>query len=52
MAARATRCTGIAFEVDHIVPLQAKVASGLHVPQNLQVLPALANRRKKNRWLP
>lgn len=34
--------------VDHIIPLQAKLASGLHVLNNLQYLPASINCSKKN----
>lgn len=43
-----TRMFGFTWEVDHIIPLRAKLASGLHVPTNLQVIPKTENRNKRN----
>jgi 5-methylcytosine-specific restriction endonuclease McrA len=38
------------FEVDHIVPINGKNVSGLHVLCNLQVIEISANRRKGNKF--
>lgn len=49
-AARLTKETGIPHEVDHTIPLQGKNISGLHILDNLQVLPKSLNNSKNNKF--
>lgn len=46
-----TQATGIIWEVDHIIPLQGKTVSGLHVPTNLQLMTKSENCSKGNKYI-
>lgn len=50
LAACLTRITGIKHEVDHIIPLQGKNVSGLHIENNLQVITSEENKSKSNKF--
>jgi hypothetical protein len=51
LARARSESTGIDWHVDHMIPLAAKSACGLHVAANIQVIPATINRRKMNRMI-
>ena len=46
---RLAKQTGEAHHVDHIIPLEHEKVCGLHVPWNLQVIPAWENYMKLNK---
>lgn len=52
LAAMRTKLFGFSWHVDHVIPLQGRLVSGLHVPENLQVIPGVLNMTKANKYLP
>ena len=50
LAAVRTKMFGFVWHVDHIIPLQGKLVSGLHAPNNLRVIPGAENIRKSNHF--
>lgn len=50
LASLRTKLTGMEWHVDHIIPLRNPLVCGLHVENNLQVIPAEVNHRKGNRF--
>jgi 5-methylcytosine-specific restriction endonuclease McrA len=52
LASLRTKITGFKWHVDHVLPLQGKLVSGLHTPYNLQVIPGRINQSKGNAFTP
>lgn len=52
LCSRRNRVTNIRWHVDHIVPLKSNIVCGLHVENNLRVVPASVNTSKQNRYWP
>jgi len=52
IAAVRTKMFGFSWHVDHVIPMQRKLVTGVHVATNLQVIPGIDNIRKANRFIP
>ena len=50
LAAMLSQASGIPHHVDHIIPLQGRKVSGLHVFSNLRVIPGSDNVKKSNSY--
>jgi hypothetical protein len=50
LAAMLSQASGVPHHVDHIIPLQGKNVSGLHVFSNLRVIPGEENVKKSNSY--
>lgn len=47
-----TKITGVRYSVDHIIPLQGELVSGLHVENNLEIISLSENCQKNNKFNP
>ncbi len=45
-----SKLTGVKHNVDHIIPLNGRLVTGLHVPENLCVITARENQAKSNKF--
>ena len=50
-SSRLSKLTGIAFHVDHVIPLMGDLVSGLHVPENLRIIQAAENMSKGKKYV-
>jgi len=50
VAAMRSKESGESWHVDHVIPLQGKKVSGLHVPWNLTIIRGSENVKKSNRY--
>jgi len=51
LADQRSETTGLPWEVDHMIPLRCKKASGLHCAHNMQVIPRFLNRSKGRKMM-
>lgn len=51
LCALRARATGFEWQIDHMIPILARRATGLHCAANIQVIPGALNRSKNNRMI-
>ena len=51
LSSKISEVTGVLHHVDHIHPLQSDVVCGLHVIENLRIIPATENLSKSNKFI-
>jgi hypothetical protein len=50
IATQMQRDLGVRMSVDHVIPLRGEAVSGLHVHENLRVIPLVENSKKYNSY--
>jgi len=50
VAKQMQRDSGVRMSVDHVIPLKGEVVSGLHVHENLRIIPFVENCQKSNSY--
>jgi len=51
LSLRRNACTTVRWDIDHMIPMLARTASGLHCGVNIQVIPRPLNKQKGNKLL-
>ena len=52
LASEREQTTGIPWDIDHVIPLRGKLVCGLHVMENIAVIPRKENNAKRAKYVP